>query len=111
MDVSKDKWRRGLLESDLEDEVLRRASRWQHVGPTIDSVRDPLEWISLNELLSLVVSNKMKGLGIEGSLWARFQNEVVPIRNRVGHMRLTSEQEAKRIRHWKGVLNNLQWPG
>lgn len=107
MSVSGDKWRRGLLSPNLETEVLKLASRSRAVNGTIDSVRDPLEWLSLDELLSLITSNRMGCLGLDESVWSRFRAEVVPIRNRVGHMRLTSEHDAKRVRYWKGFVAKL----
>lgn len=92
-------WRASLLSGDLQGRVLERAR--PDFGPpaTIKSIRDPMEWVTLGELIDLAGSDKL-GLGVPAATWRRMADEILPVRNRVGHMRLIRRSDAQRTSSW-----------
>lgn len=95
------KWRKALLNEALAAKVLDRA-RWD-VNVTAVSVaelRDPIEWLSLGEMLDIVQSKKFNGLFWDELTWRHFKNDILPIRNRLSHMRLLKKGDKATVRMW-----------
>lgn len=97
-----DKWKGQALVGNQGDRVLDRVTA--DVGmrpPSVRALRDPLEWLSLGELLEIVqTAGWAQRLGHEREFWIRFTNEVMPIRNRISHMRLLRRGDLERVRYW-----------
>lgn len=98
-------WRTQCLNEDLKRKVLERATESAYIAATtIKQVRDPLEWLSLGELLQLTENPKIGRLGLEPPQWRQFRDQVMPIWNRLAHMRtLHPEDEANAVK-WRRVL-------
>ncbi|WP_245848992.1 hypothetical protein [Lentzea kentuckyensis] len=101
IDQSPANWRKELLNADLAGKVLGRARGDVNVtARSIAELRDPIEWLSLGELLELVQSKKFSGLFWDDLTWRLFKNDVVPIRNRLSHMRLLKKGDKATVRMW-----------
>lgn len=105
MDKMKDSWRENCLPVNLRNDVLERARRDTQPGATkLADLRDPLEWLSTTELLDLREARELGGLGLEPFMWTKLRNEIVPIRNKIAHMRLVSEHDVQRATMWRQVV-------
>lgn len=102
-----DRWRRGLFNPAIETEVVKRAQADRF--PTLQhsyELRDPLEWLSLGELISLAESLQLWGRS--SIFWRSISHDLSPIRNRISHMRVPMEPDvriARRIRFQIGSLS------
>lgn len=97
-----DKWRGQVMSEEVGLRALSRASgdAALSVG-SVKSLRDPLEWLTLGELLELIDSDGwLTRLNRSHQYWQRFAHEVLPIRNRVSHMRLLRRADLATIRYW-----------
>ena len=72
---------------------------------SLSDVRSPLDWLTLNDLLAVAMEQAApkgrKVLSHDAEQWADLSRRLVPIRNRVAHMRLAREgdwQEVRRLR-------------
>ncbi|WP_280382733.1 hypothetical protein [Nocardia wallacei] len=100
-------WQTHALNGNLPAEVLERASGDAYpAAKSIKEIRDPLEWLTLGELLELRRSRpKVYGsLGVEDYVWRSFTVEVPAIRNRLSHMRLLQEGDLGRLKKWHTTL-------
>jgi hypothetical protein len=92
-------WRRRLLHGDLGVKALDRARSDTNVSArSVSELRDPLEWLSLGELLEVVES--VDGLGADKIFWKKLAADLVPIRNRLSHMRLTRKGDRETVIAW-----------
>ncbi|HEX3004619.1 MAG TPA: hypothetical protein VHO27_10420, partial [Angustibacter sp.] len=67
-------------------------------------LRDPLEWLTTSELLELRELRALGDLGIPAVLWGKLRTEIIPIRNKVAHMRMISEQDLRRATMWRRIV-------
>lgn len=105
MERLKEGWRETCLPEHLRTDVLDRARKDTQPGANkLGDLRDPLEWLSTSELLDLRESRELGGLGLEPYLWTKLRNEIVPIRNKIAHMRLVSEQDVQRAAIWRQLV-------
>lgn len=103
------KWRKELLNQSLAMKVLERARSDVNVTATIVSeLRDPIEWLSLGELLELVQSKKFDGLFWDALTWKHFTKDIIPIRNRLSHMRLLKKGDKATVRMWARRVSNVK---
>jgi hypothetical protein len=74
----------------------------------IRSVRRPLEWVTLGELFDLIqkVSVNGKFEGLTAKEWQKIADRLLPIRNRVSHMRLLLDTDQKTVRDAKWRLDH-----
>jgi hypothetical protein len=94
------KWRAQVVSGDLPDKVLDRARGEAYPGAvSIKEVRDPLEWLTLGELLE-VATKGFGGLGLEAVVWRKFAQDVLPARNRLSHMRLPRRGDRELVAMW-----------
>lgn len=99
------KWRGAVLPSDLAKEVLRRARLDSSPSAaSVKELRDPIEWLTLGELMSLVSSTAHKNVGVDPVIWRRFNEQLVPIRNRISHMRYLKSGDEEAVTMWVGVI-------
>ncbi|ANG84570.1 hypothetical protein [Microbacterium aurantiacum] len=98
-------WRRQCLNGDLPAKVLERASESAYMGATsVKQLRDPLEWLSLGELLQLKDRSQIGDLGLSAAHWRQFSAQIMPIRNRLAHMRSLRPEDAADVVKWQRVL-------
>jgi hypothetical protein len=100
-----DTWRSQCLNGDLPDKVFERAVESAYLGAaSIKQLRDPLEWLSLGELLGLRDRKEIGDLGLSPALWRQFGAQIVPIRNRLAHMRTLRPEDSADVVKWLRVL-------
>lgn len=105
MEKLEEGWRETCLPEHLRGEVLDRARKDTQPGANkLGDLRDPLEWLTTSELLDLRELRELGGLGLQPYLWTKLRNEIVPIRNKIAHMRLISEQDAQRAAIWRKLV-------
>lgn len=105
VDRMHDGWRESCLDAELGKAVVERAQRDSQPRATrLSDLRDPLEWLTTNELLDLRERHMLGGLGLEPHLWTRLRNQVLPIRNRVAHMRIVSDDDSRLVRTWRKLI-------
>lgn len=98
------KWRSSIVGA-LSTEVLSRARLDSSISAaSVKELRDPLEWLTLGELLDIARSNKFNGLGVDAVIWRRFVEQVMPIRNRVSHMRDLKGNDEEIVGMWVGLV-------
>jgi hypothetical protein len=103
-----DRWRRGLLQEAQSAEVVGRARDGGFLlAEQVEELRDPLEWLTLGELMGLARSRAFGGLSLSASVWDNFAHEVLPVRNRLGHMRLSTEEDNRTVRKWRAILSKV----
>lgn len=101
-------WRKHVAHGDLEMKVLQRAKSDSYpTASKISELRDPIEWLSLGELLEVARSKNYQGLGIDAYTWQRFSHDLIPIRNRLSHMRLIKHGDMATVRMWVKILSQL----
>lgn len=104
----KNSWRKHIAHGDLEMKVLQRAKSDSYpTASKISELRDPIEWLSLGELLEVARSKNYQGLGIDAYTWQRFSHDLIPIRNRLSHMRLIKHGDMATVRMWVTILRQL----
>ncbi|MCY4725925.1 hypothetical protein NYO98_06520 [Nocardioides sp. STR2] len=95
------KWRSGVLHGDLSKKVLDRAMLDGFVSAkSVKELRDPIEWLTLGELIEVVTSAKFDNLGLLPIFWTKFAQDVVPVRNRLSHMRHFKHVDRGVVRMW-----------
>lgn len=98
-------WRQQCLNGDLPAKVLERATESAYLGAaSLKQLRDPLEWLSLGELLQLKDRAEIGNLGLTPVHWRQFGAQVMPIRNRLAHMRSLRPEDAVEVTKWRRVL-------
>lgn len=105
--VEKPSWQASALPADMAEQVLERATREAYLASkSIKEIRDPLEWLTLGELIE--VRLRMPGvygdLGVSRSIWKSFSAEVPSIRNSLSHMRLIRDSDLTTLRKWQRAL-------
>lgn len=97
-------WRASAV-GGLQAEILRRAQLDTNVtAKSVTDLRDPLEWLTLGELMDIVRSEKFNNLGIEAAIWRKFQEQVVPVRNRLAHVRMLKSEDAEVVSMWAKMI-------
>lgn len=106
VEVWEAKWRQTLLTGAMPKEAVSRATGDAYASAvSIKELRDPLEWLTLGELLDVRKRNEIGDLGLESILWKRLADEVLPVRNRLSHMRLLQEGDLAVVQLWQRVLD------
>jgi hypothetical protein len=111
IEKSTGKWRKELLNEAVAKEVLGRArGDVDATATSVAELRDPIEWLSLGELLEIVQSKKFAGLFWDELTWRLFKSDIVPIRNRLAHMRLLKKGDKATVRMWLRRIADLKAP-
>ncbi|GAA4620463.1 hypothetical protein GCM10023196_004560 [Actinoallomurus vinaceus] len=103
------RWRKNLFNEAIAKNVLERARNDVNVtAVSVSQLRDPIEWLSLGELLEVVQSSRFNGLSWDAIAWKHFAQDIMPIRNRISHMRLLKKGDRATVRMWVNrVTTNL----
>ncbi|MEO5321372.1 hypothetical protein PV761_22655 [Arthrobacter sp. CC3] len=75
-------------------------------APDLSSLPNPARWIDLSDLLDLLIniSENSRVGGLTSKQWSMAKSEVLPIRNKIQHMRLPSAGDKRAIeRHIRSV--------
>jgi hypothetical protein len=100
-----DNWRNQCLKGDLPSVVLERATDAAYLGAaSLKQLRDPLEWLTLGELLGLKDRKEIGNLGLRPAMWRQFSTQIMPIRNRLAHMRMLRPEDSAEVTKWLRVL-------
>lgn len=104
-------WRTQCLTGDLPGKVIERATESAYLSAnSVKQIRDPLEWLTLGELLGLKERSQIGDLGVSNTLWRQFRAQVMPIRNRLAHMRTLQPEDASDVTKWLRVLESTLKP-
>lgn len=104
-------WRDSCIPTKLKPEILSRARLDAHPrADGLKDLRDPLEWLSLAELLDLREIQELGDLGLESYLWTKFRSVIAPLRNRISHMRLINDGDAREISSWRAIIERKLAP-
>lgn len=98
------KWRKSLLNKELAARVLERALVACPGVRSVAELRDPLEWLSLAELLELKGNPAVGDLGLPAAQWRLFVHDIMPVRNRVAHMRPLHPDDHILVARWRNVM-------
>ncbi|WP_214056003.1 MULTISPECIES: hypothetical protein [Actinomycetes] len=102
------KWRGSVLHGDLNGKVLGRAMIDGSVSiKSSKELRDPIEWLSLGELIEIVTSNQFDNLGLAPVVWTKFGQDVIPVRNRLSHMRHFKHGDRSVVRMWVSQIARM----
>ncbi len=94
-------WRNECVSTVQPKEVLKRATEAAYpAANSIKLIRDPLEWLTLGELLELKNRAEIGDLGMSQALWRNFAADIMPIRNRLAHMRTLHPGDAAEVAKW-----------
>ncbi|MFM9920873.1 hypothetical protein [Lacisediminihabitans sp. H27-G8] len=105
IDLWGEKWRRQILAGDLTPKVEGRAMTSAYAAATgVSQIRDPLEWLTMGELLETRARTVIGNLGLEDPLWRTLANEVLPVRNQISHMRLIRPSDLGTVLKWVKVV-------
>jgi hypothetical protein len=79
----------------------------------VEDVRSPLDWLTLSDLLavareSAASSPTSRVCGYSAEDWAKLDREIVPIRNRVAHMRLARQGDLDTVRRCRRLWNRVR---
>jgi hypothetical protein len=99
-------WKSSITSPNYVNKILKRAGEVAYPDiRKVTTTRDPLEWLTLAELLALrQEKEQIADLGMEAIFWRRLETEVMPIRNQVSHMRLTKPGDLGKLKHWEAIL-------
>ncbi|MEV4845101.1 hypothetical protein AB0K20_18035 [Micromonospora matsumotoense] len=99
-EVHGDDWRGAL--GDRGTKALSLARNDTNVAAaSLDEMHTPLDWFLLEDLLDFaaeLASTHGAVRGVRAGEWARLKVQMVPIRNRIAHMRLPLETDASAVR-------------
>jgi len=98
-------WKSEVLDAGSADVVLSRAratSYPQAVG--IGDLRDPLEWLTLAELLDVRSRPEIGGLGLADVVWHRIRADLVPVRERAFYLRPIQRVDADIAAKWAKII-------
>lgn len=94
-------WRNECVSTVQPKEVLKRATEAAYpAANSIKLIRDPLEWLTLGELLELKNRAEIGDLGMSQALWRNFAADIMPIRNRLAHMRTLHPGDSAEVAKW-----------
>lgn len=98
-------WRQQCVATMEPEAVLKRATEAAYpAANSIKLIRDPLEWLTLGQLLDLKQRREIGDLGLSQALWRNFAADIMPIRNRLAHMRTLHPGDAADVAKWLKVL-------
>jgi len=101
-------WRGQVLHGDLSTKVLERALMDGSVGTrSVRELRDPIEWLTLGELLEVINTATFGRLGLAPAFWPRFAQEILPIRNRLSHMRHFKTGDRSTVTIWSAQVDRM----
>lgn len=100
-------WREMIHPNQLKSKIVERAQvgAFPHVNK-IKELQDPLEWLTLGELLDLRVARNMGDLGMPSQLWGLLKQDIVPLRNKITHMRQVAPTDLETARRWR---RRVEW--
>lgn len=102
------RWRKQLLNAAMSKSVLDRARSDVNVtAKSVAELRDPIEWLTLGELLEVVRSTTFDGIFWDNVAWTRFAQDIMPIRNRLYHMRLVKKGDSNTVGMWVNRIRSL----
>lgn len=101
-----ERWRAELLGAKLSKEAFERAASGTYASAeTLENLRDPLEWLSLAETLSLRSRPEIGSLGVRPSMWSLMGSELLPIKDRVERSQLMRRPDVDTTSRWEDLLS------
>lgn len=68
-------------------------------APTMENMPNPARWVDLSDLLEIMISisGNARVAGFSHAQWSRAKNDILPLRNKIQHMRLPSAGDRELI--------------
>ncbi|MCS5732868.1 hypothetical protein [Herbiconiux daphne] len=99
-------WGSELLGSTQSMTALTRARNASYAAAiSLVDLRDPLEWLSLAEVLELRTASGVGTLGISEAMWAKLRIELLPVKDRIERSQLMRKQDVDLTRRWVSLLS------
>jgi hypothetical protein len=105
-------WKRHVPEdAKVEERLVGRAA--QEAFPLATSCEDlpnPVEWLTLGELIALIASRGDtlgQPFGMPCAYWEKLRTELAPVRDRIAHMRLLRDGDDRVVRKWNHQVSRL----
>ena len=98
-------WRSDAFHEETRERVVERA--WRDAVITtrnIEEIGNPFDWLTLDELISLLEEPWAAVPTCPAVLWRRFLSDVLPVRNRLAHFRLPALDDAATVLRWRRDL-------
>src|SRR3712207_9484698 len=58
-------------------------------------------WLTLGELIEVIHQGDFGLLGRTEAFWSRFAHDILPVRNRISHMRIPNDNDVQLVRSWE----------
>lgn len=99
------RWREEVLDDALQAIALERAGASSYPNArSVSELRDPLEWITLTELLKIRRDRDLGSLGIPEPMWAKVESALVPVRSRLNSSQLLEATDDSNVAQYAGYL-------
>lgn len=93
------------LDIAVATRVMERVQRMGYNHSSVKSLPNPLEWLTLGELVALINKNAWYSeMGIGRSNWEALSREFPRIRDRIAHCRLPLMNDLSQLSKWKHIL-------
>lgn len=101
---------------EVYSEKIRRnySSECGIAAPKLAEITNPIRWIELSDLFDLLISGSenLRIAGWSNKRWVQAKSDILPLRNKIQHMRLPSEGDkelvARYVRSLSGGLNRSE---
>lgn len=91
----------------LEEKIKRNFSvESGTTAPNLETIVNPIRWIDLSELFDLLIEKTTDSRlgGLTGKQWTAAKSDLLPIRNKIQHMRLPSHGDVEIVeRHLRNI--------
>jgi hypothetical protein len=102
-----EQWKTELLSADLRGASLQRANVGAYVGAeSVQDLRDPLEWLTLDEILLTRSNSGVGSLGVLDHMWNKLRTELLPIKDRIERSQLVRKHDVDITSRWAAVLSD-----
>ncbi|RQX17755.1 hypothetical protein DDE19_10345 [Micromonospora ureilytica] len=100
-------WRQGGLDTLAPKVVALARAETQGEFVSVADLHSPLDWLLLDQLFALAAetAQHVRLGGISSREWRQFSERIVPVRNRMSHMRLPRPGDLDEVRRTLRILN------
>lgn len=101
-----DSWGSELLGAELAQAAFDRAANSTYASAeALHELRDPLEWLSLGETLTLLGNSSVGDLGVSKRMWSLMSSELLPVKDRLERSQLVRKGDAGTAQRWADLLS------
>jgi hypothetical protein len=101
-----DEWTFKLLDAEVRKSSFLRAGEGAYAGAeAFEELRDPLEWLTLTETLSVRMTSGVGTLGLSEPMWKKLASELLPVKDRIDRSQLLRKHDAATAHRWLALLS------